>query len=65
MMAEKKPTGAVLVAGAGIAGIKAAIELAESGYKVILTDASPQMGGILAKLDSGRLLRKISTLVRT
>jgi heterodisulfide reductase subunit A len=50
-MAEKKPTGTVLVAGAGISGIKAAIELAESGYKVILTDDSPQMGGILAKLD--------------
>ncbi|MEJ2690714.1 MAG: FAD-dependent oxidoreductase, partial [Deltaproteobacteria bacterium] len=50
-MAEQKPTGTVLVAGAGISGIKAAIELAESGYKVILTDESPQMGGILAKLD--------------
>jgi len=50
-MAEQKPTGTVLVAGAGISGIKAAIELAESGYKVILTDDSPQIGGILAKLD--------------
>ena len=50
-MAEKKPTGTVLVAGAGISGIKAAIELAEVGYKVLLTDASTQVGGILAKLD--------------
>ena len=50
-MAEKKLTGTVLIAGAGIAGVKAAIELAESGYKVVLTDDSPQMGGILAKLD--------------
>ncbi len=50
-MAEKKPTGTVLVAGAGISGIKAAIELAETGYKVLLTDDSPQIGGILAKLD--------------
>jgi len=50
-MAEKKPTGTVLVAGAGISGIKAAIELAEGGYKVLLTDASTQIGGILAKLD--------------
>lgn len=50
-MAEKKPTGTVLVAGAGISGIKAAIELAESGYKVLLTDDSTQIGGILAKLD--------------
>lgn len=50
-MAEKKPIGTVLVAGAGISGIKAAIELAESGYRVLLTDDSPQTGGILAKLD--------------
>ncbi len=50
-MADKKPIGTVLVAGAGISGIKAAIELAESGYKVVLTDDSPQIGGILAKLD--------------
>ena len=51
-MAEKKPTGTVLVAGAGVSGIKAAMELAEIGYKVLLTDASPQIGGILAKLDN-------------
>jgi heterodisulfide reductase subunit A len=50
-MAEKKPIGTVLVAGAGISGIKSAIELAEIGYKVLLTDASTQVGGILAKLD--------------
>lgn len=50
-MSEKKPTGTVLVAGAGVAGIKAAIELAESGYKVLLTDASSHTGGILSKLD--------------
>lgn len=50
-MTDKAPTGTVLVAGAGISGIKAAIELAESGYKVLLTDASTQTGGILSKLD--------------
>jgi heterodisulfide reductase subunit A len=50
-MAEKKPIGTALVAGAGISGIKAAIELAEAGYKVLLTDASTQVGGILSKLD--------------
>ncbi len=50
-MAEQKPLGTVLVAGAGISGIKAAIELAESGYKAILVEDSPQIGGILAKLD--------------
>jgi len=51
-MAEEKPIGTVLVAGAGVSGIKAAIELAETGYKVLLTDSSPQIGGILAKLDN-------------
>ena len=50
-MAEQKPIGTALVAGAGISGIKAAIELAEVGYKVLLTDSSTQAGGILAKLD--------------
>jgi heterodisulfide reductase subunit A2 len=50
-MAEEKRVGTVLVVGAGIAGIKAALELAEIGYKVLLTDASPQVGGILSKLD--------------
>ncbi|MFO7884618.1 MAG: FAD-dependent oxidoreductase [Desulfobacteraceae bacterium] len=51
-MAEKKQTGTVLIAGAGISGIRAAIELAETGYRVILIDSSPQIGGILAKLDN-------------
>ena len=50
-MAENKPRGTVLVAGAGISGIKAAVELAEAGYKVVLTEDSPQIGGILARLD--------------
>lgn len=50
-MAEIKPIGRILVAGAGIAGIRAAIELAETGYKVLLIDSSPYVGGILAKLD--------------
>ncbi len=51
-MTDKKQIGTVLVAGAGVSGIKAAIELAEIGYKVLLTDSSPQIGGILAKLDN-------------
>ena len=35
-MAEKKQTGTVLVTGAGISGIKASLELADIGYKVLL-----------------------------
>ncbi|GAB4329944.1 MAG: hypothetical protein Kow0099_00150 [Candidatus Abyssubacteria bacterium] len=50
-MTEEKKIGTVLVVGAGIAGIKSALELAETGYKVILTDSSPYVGGILQKLD--------------
>jgi len=50
-MTEESKVGTVLVVGAGIAGIKSALELAETGYRVILTDTSPYVGGILQKLD--------------
>jgi len=49
-MQEK--TGAVLVIGAGVGGIRAALDLAESGYAVYLTDRSPGIGGTLTQLDS-------------
>jgi len=48
---EEKKIGRVLVVGAGVAGIRAALDLAEVGYRVVLTDSSPAIGGILAKLD--------------
>ena len=41
----------VLVVGAGVAGIRSALDLAESGHEVLLTDRSPAIGGILSKLD--------------
>ncbi len=44
-------TGAVLVIGAGIGGIKASLDLAEVGFKVYLIDRAPAMGGTLAQLD--------------
>jgi len=50
-MVEENKAGTVLVVGAGIAGIKAALELAETGYQVVLADSSPYVGGILLKLD--------------
>ena len=37
--------------GAGVAGIRAALELAKNGYQVLLTDSSAHIGGILTKLD--------------
>jgi heterodisulfide reductase subunit A len=43
--------GAVLVAGAGIAGMQAALDLAASGYYVHLVDQSPTIGGLMAQLD--------------
>jgi heterodisulfide reductase subunit A len=49
--AEDRSIGSVLVVGAGIAGIRAALDLAEVGYRVVLTDTSPAIGGILSKLD--------------
>jgi len=48
---EDRSIGTVLVMGAGVAGIRAALELAENGYRVLLTDSSPHIGGILTKLD--------------
>ncbi len=43
--------GSVLVVGAGIAGIQASLDLAESGYKVYLVESSPSIGGVMTQLD--------------
>src|SRR5512137_1233555 len=43
--------GAVLVVGAGIGGMQASLDLAESGFKVYLTDSGPAIGGTMAQLD--------------
>ena len=40
-MATDTRVGTVLVVGAGIAGIKSSLELAETGYKALLIDSSP------------------------
>ena len=48
---EKKVVGAVLVVGAGIAGIQASLDLADSGFKVHLLESSPAIGGTMAQLD--------------
>ena len=41
----------VLVIGGGIAGVQAALDLAESGSKVLLVERSPTIGGKMAALD--------------
>ena len=43
--------GAVLVTGGGIGGIQAALDLANSGFKVYLLDSGSAIGGIMAMLD--------------
>jgi heterodisulfide reductase subunit A len=40
-----------LIVGAGIAGIQAALEIAESGHKVFLVEREPSIGGHMAQLD--------------
>ncbi len=41
----------VLVVGAGIAGIQAALDIASSGHKVHLVERAPSIGGQMAKFD--------------
>jgi heterodisulfide reductase subunit A-like polyferredoxin len=45
------PVGAVMVVGGGIAGMQAALDLANSGYYVYLVEKSPVIGGVMSQLD--------------
>jgi heterodisulfide reductase subunit A len=40
-----------MVIGGGVAGIQAALDLADNGYEVALVEKSPSIGGIMATLD--------------
>jgi len=44
-------TAAALVIGGGIAGIQAALDLADAGHRVYLVERSPSIGGKMAMLD--------------
>ena len=44
-------TQRTLVIGGGIAGIQAALDLADNGYDVVLVEKSPTIGGMMAQLD--------------
>jgi heterodisulfide reductase subunit A len=48
---KEKVTQAALVLGAGIAGIQAALTIAEAGYQVYLVERQPSIGGRMAQLD--------------
>jgi heterodisulfide reductase subunit A len=43
--------GSVMVVGAGIAGMQAALDLANAGYYVYLVEKSPAIGGVMSQLD--------------
>ncbi|HJV64738.1 MAG TPA: CoB--CoM heterodisulfide reductase iron-sulfur subunit A family protein [Geomonas sp.] len=49
--ADKNNTGDVLIVGGGISGIQAALDLANSGFRVFLVDKSPALGGKMSQLD--------------
>ena len=44
-------TKKALIIGGGIAGIQAALELADNNYDVVLVEKSPSIGGMMARLD--------------
>ena len=44
-------TDTALVIGGGVAGIQAALDLADAGHQVYLVEKEPSIGGIMAQLD--------------
>ena len=49
-MSDKK-IGSILIAGGGIAGMQAALDLANSGYYVYLLERDAAIGGVMSQLD--------------
>jgi len=45
------PVGAAMVVGGGIAGMQAALDLADQGFKVHLVEKNSAIGGKMAQLD--------------
>ncbi len=43
--------GAVMVVGGGIAGMQAALDMANAGFYVYMIEKSPAIGGGMAQLD--------------
>jgi heterodisulfide reductase subunit A len=46
-----KIRGAVMVVGGGIAGMQAALDMANSGFYVYMVEKTPGIGGVMAQLD--------------
>jgi len=51
MAGQNELIGSVLVVGGGIAGVQAALDLAEAGFKVYLVEQKSAIGGHMAQLD--------------
>ena len=48
---SKDIIGSAVVVGGGIAGMRSALDLANSGYYVYLVEKSSSIGGVMSKLD--------------
>lgn len=48
---KTKKIGSITIVGSGIAGIQAALDIANSGFKVHVVEEKPNVGGIMAQLD--------------
>ena len=48
---EVPVTNRAMVIGGGVAGIQAALDLADGGYQVYLVEKDPSIGGIMAQID--------------
>ena len=48
---DSKLSGSVMILGGGIAGMQAALDLANSGYYVHLLEKSSAIGGVMSELD--------------
>jgi heterodisulfide reductase subunit A len=48
---DEQVVGAVMVVGGGIAGMQAALDLANAGYFVHLVEKQSAIGGVMAQLD--------------
>ncbi len=48
---SNRKIGSVMVVGGGIAGMQAALDVADSGYYVYLVEQSTSIGGIMSQLD--------------
>jgi len=51
MAMGRDKSGAVMVVGGGICGMQAALDLANSGFKVYLVEEASSIGGRMAQLD--------------